>query len=260
MGTELHVRSVARAVSILEQFTMERPEPNLTEISAGIGLSKSTTHRLLSTLENAGMVDLDRATGHYRLGLKAFRLGCTASNSMDLVKQAEPLLRAIAEETDQTALLLVEDGAQALCLRRFEGHQQVRVLVLEAGRHAPFNCGAAQRVLLAYLPEDQWEDVVAHHALRMTQYSLTTREELERDRRDIRERGCSMGWEDTTLHACTLGAPVHGADGSVVAAVSILGIVQQFPAERLPSLIRRVMQLGGDLSSKLGYMPQQGDQ
>ena len=238
---------------------MERPEPNLTEISAGIGLSKSTAHRLLSTLESAGMVDLDRRTGRYRLGLKAFRFGCVASNSMDLVQQAEPLLRAIAAEIDQTSLLLVGDGPQALCLRRYEGNQQVRVLVLDAGRHAPFNCGAAQRVLLAYLPEEQWEDVVAHHTRRMTQYSLTTREELERDRRDIRERGCAVGWEDSTLHACTLGAPVHGADANVIAAVSILGIVQQFPAERLPVLIRRVMQLGGDLSSKLGYVPYQGE-
>jgi DNA-binding IclR family transcriptional regulator len=259
MGADLHVRSVARAVSILEQFTMERPEPNLTEISAGIGLSKSTSHRLLSTLEGAGLVDFDRRTGRYRLGLKAFRFGCVASNSMDLVKQAEPLLRGIAEETDQTALLLVVDDTEALCVRRFEGQQQVRVLVLDAGRHAPFNCGAAQRVLLAYLPEGLWEDVVAHHIRRMTQYSLTTREELERDRRDIRERGCSVGWEDSTLHACTLGAPVRGADGGVVAAVGILGIVQQFPAERLPTLIRRVMQLGDDLSSKLGYMPHQGE-
>jgi DNA-binding IclR family transcriptional regulator len=238
---------------------MERPEPNLTEISAGIGLSKSTAHRLLSTLEAAGMVESDRKTGRYRLGLKAFRFGCVASSSMDLVKQAEPLLRRIAEETDQTALLLVVDGNQALCLRRFEGQQQVRVLVLDAGRHAPFNCGAAQRVLLAYLPEELWEDVVTQHTSRMTQYSLTTREELERDRRDIRERGCSMGWEDSTLYACTLGAPVRGANGSVVAAVSILGIVQQFPAERLPTLIRRVMQLGDDLSSKLGYTPRQGE-
>lgn len=233
---------------------MERPEPNLTEISVGIGLSKSTAHRLLSTLESAGMVDFDRKTGRYRLGLKAFRFGCVASDSMDLVKQAEPLLRGIAEETDQTALLLVADGTEALCLRRFEGNQQVRVLVLEAGRHAPFNCGAAQRVLLAHLPDDQWEEVVAQHVRRLTQYSLGTREELERDRRDIRERGCSVGWEDSTLHACTLGAPARGPDGTVVAAVSILGIVQQFPAERLPLLIRRVMQLGHDLSSKLGYV------
>jgi DNA-binding IclR family transcriptional regulator len=253
MGADLNVRSVARAVSILEQFTMERPEPNLTEISAGIGLSKSTAHRLLSTLEEVGMVELDRKTGRYRLGLKTFRLGSVASNSLELVQQAEPLLGEIAEETDQSALLLVADTDEALCLMRFDGEQLVRVLVMEAGRRTPFNCGAGQRVLLAHLPEARWSGVVANHAKRLTAYSLTSREELDSDRREIRERGFSMGWEDSALHACTLGAPVRKAGGSVVAAVAILGIVQQFPAERLPLLIRRVMQLGHDLSAKLGY-------
>jgi IclR family KDG regulon transcriptional repressor len=254
MGTDLNVRSVARAVSILEQFSMERPEPSLTEISAGIGLSKSTTHRLLSTLEEAGMVELDRKTGRYRLGLKTFRLGSVASGSLELVRQAEPLLRDIAEETGQTALLLVADVGEALCVRRFDGDQQVRVLVMEAGKRVPFNCGAAQRVLLAHLTEPRWEEVVADHAARMTSYSLTTRAELDSDRREIRERGFSIGWEDCAVHACTLGAGVRRAGGDVVASVGILGIVQQFPAERLPLLIRRVMQLGRDLSAKLGYV------
>ena len=253
MSADLNVRSVARAVAILEQFTMERPEPNLTEISAGIGLSKSTTHRLLSTLEEAGMVELDRRSGHYRLGLKTFRLGSVASGSLDVVRQAEPLLHEIADETGLTALLLVADVKEALCVRRFEGEQEVRVLVMETGKRVPFNCGASQRVLLAHVSDAVWEDVVANHAVRMTPYSLTTRDELDSDRREIKERGFSIGWEDCALHACTLGAPVLRSGGAVVASVSILGIVQQFPAERLPVLIRRVMQLGRDLSVRLGY-------
>ena len=81
-----------------------------------------------------------------------------------------------------------------------------------------------------------------------------SRDELERDRREIRERGYSVSWEDVTLHACALGAPVRDASGSVVAAVSISGIVQRFSAERLPGLIRSVMKLGDDLSRRLGYL------
>ena len=92
----------------------------------------------------------------------------------------------------------------------------------------------------------------------MTQYSLVSRDELERDRREIRERGYAVSWEDVTLHACALGAPVRDATGSVVAAVSISGIVQRFSAERLPGLIRSVMKLGDDLSRRLGYLPLEG--
>jgi IclR family KDG regulon transcriptional repressor len=258
MTSDLNVRAVARAVAILEQFTLVQPEATLTEISGGIGLSKSTTHRLLSTLEAAGMVEFDRKTTRYRLGLKLYSMGSVASKSMELVKQADPLLRSITDETDETSLLLVADGREALCLRRFDGNQQVRVLIMEAGKHIPFNCGAAQRVLLAHLPDSQWEEVVAAHTRRATQYSLVARDELDRDRHEIRERGYAVGWEDCALHACSLGVPLRAAGGAVVAAAGILGIVERFSAERLSTLVRRIMQLGNDLSDKLGYRPREG--
>ncbi|MBN1630204.1 MAG: hypothetical protein JW990_10600, partial [Thermoleophilia bacterium] len=184
------------------------------------------------------------------------RLGSVAARSLGLVEQAEPLLRGITEETDETSMVLVADGNEALCLCRFDGREPVRVLDLEPGGRAAFNCGAAQRVLLAHLPDASWEEVVPEHVCRMTPYSLVSGDELERDRREIRERGYSVGWEDRTRHACSLGAPVRDAHGAVVAAVSISGIVQRFSAERLPALIRRVMQLGDDLSSGLGYVSQ----
>lgn len=257
-GSEANVRSVVRAIAILDCFTLDRPELNLTEISAGIGLSKSTTHRLLATLEAGQMVEYDRAAARYRLGLKAFRLGSVVAKSMELVRRADPLLQAVADETAETAFLVVAEGTQALCLRRFDGAHQVRVLVLEPGKHSAFNCGAAQRVLLAHLPDARWEQVVAGHVVRMTPYSLVTRDELDRDRREIRERGYSVGWEDVTLHACALGAPVRDSSGEVVAAVSISGIVQRFSAERLPALIRKIMELGDELSGRLGYLPADG--
>jgi DNA-binding IclR family transcriptional regulator len=258
MSSDLNVRSVARAVSILEQFTLARPELSLTEISTGSGLSKSTAHRLLATLEAAEMVELDRKTALYHLGLKNFRLGSVVSKSMKLGRQADPLLRAVAEETGETSFLLAADGNEALCLRRFDGTHHVRVVFLEAGKRSAFNCGAGQRVLFAHLPEERWEEVVANHIRRMTQYSLVSREELERDRDEIQKRGYSLSWEDVSLHACELGAPVRDATGAVVAAVSVAGIVQRFPATRLPVLTRRVVELAEELSRRLGHRLHEG--
>lgn len=255
MEGESQVRAVIRAVAILEQFTLARPERTLSEVSAAIGLSKSTTHRLLNTLQHCDMVEFDKATGRYRLGLKVYHLGSVVSKGMNLLKQADPLLELVAQETDESSFLLVADGNEALCLRRFDGSNYVRVLTLEEGAHSTFNCGSAQRVLLAHLPEERWEEIVSAHVRRMTQYSLVGRDELERDRREIRERGYSVAWEDVTLHACALGAPVRDATGEVVAAVSISGIVQHFSAERLPGLIRRIMQTGEELSKRLGFTP-----
>jgi IclR family transcriptional regulator, KDG regulon repressor len=259
MRSDLNVRSVARAVSILEQFTFARPELSLTEISSGSGLSKSTAHRLLATLEAAEMVELDRSTAHYRLGLKNFRLGSVMCKSMRLAKQADPLLRRVTEETGETSFLQAVDGNEALCLHRFDGRHLTGLLSLEAGTRSPFNCGAGQRILLAHLPDERWEEIVAGHTRRMTQYSLLSRQELERDRNEIQTRGWVISREDAGLHVCALGAPVRDATGTVVAAVSLAGIVQRFPASRLPILTRRVMQLGHELSRRLGYPSQENN-
>jgi len=82
------------------------------------------------------MVEFDRRSARYRLGLKIFRLGSVASKSVELVRQADPLLWNLTEETDESSFLQVADGNEALCLRRFDGTQNVRVLFLEAGKRS----------------------------------------------------------------------------------------------------------------------------
>ena len=98
------------------------------------------------------MLEYDPASSRYRLGLKVFRLGSVVGKSMELATQADALLEQLAEETAETAFMVVPDGDEALCLRRFDGGQHVRVLFLEVGMRQPFNCGAAPRVLLAHMP------------------------------------------------------------------------------------------------------------
>jgi DNA-binding IclR family transcriptional regulator len=246
---------VARAVAILDQFTVERSSLGLTEISNALGLSKSTTHRLLITLERLGMLELDREANRYRLGLKVFRLGSVVLRDMALVRQADPILRRLVEETEETSYLVVADGDETLCIRHVDGRHQVRVLFLETGRRLAFNCGGAPRVLLAHLPPERWAAVVAAHLRAMTPSSLVGREDLARDAAEIRECGYAISREDVTLHACAVGAPVRDHTGAVVAAISISGIVQRFSDERMPRLIATILEAGNELSRRLGYEP-----
>lgn len=259
MGSDLNVRSVARAVSILEQFTLARPELTLTEISEGSGLSRSTAHRLLAALRAAGMVEVDDRTARYHLGVKNFRFGNVVHRSMRLTKQANPLLRALSRETGETVFLLAPDGAEAICLLRWDEPQQVHVLLLDVGRRAPFNCGAGERALLAHLPRERWEQIAGKHTPQITAYSLSTREELARDRRAIHDRGYCIGREDASPHVCSVGAPVRDAGGAVVAAVSVAGMTPRFSTARLPSLAGRVVEVADELSRRLGYAPSEAE-
>jgi DNA-binding IclR family transcriptional regulator len=155
--------------------------------------------------------------------------------------------------------VVVPDGDETLCVRRFDGGSHVQILFLEVGKRQAYNCGAAPRVLLAHLPRERWETIVAGHVQAMTVHSLTARAVLERDRREILGRGYAVSHEDVTLHACALGAPVRDESGEVVGAVSISGIEQRFTDERLPELVDRIVAAGAELSRRLGYQERSGD-
>jgi DNA-binding IclR family transcriptional regulator len=253
LNPQVHVRAVARAVAILEQFSLDQPTMSLTEISIGLGLSKSTTHRLLSTLQRLDLVKLDPDNGRYRLGLKVFQLGSVVLKGMELVAQADPILAHLVEETDETAFLVVPDGNEALCLRRLDGRNYVRFQFLETGKKLAYNCGAASRVLLAHMSEEQRRHIIDDHTRKMTTYTLIEPEDLERDGIEIRTRGYSLSKEDVTLHACALGAPVRDHTGTVIAAISISAIVQRFSTEELPYLAETIVNAGQELSRRMGY-------
>lgn len=238
---------------MLDLLAEHGPALSLTEISDGVGLSRSTCHRLLSTLEQVGMVERAREAGQYRLGRKAFRLGSMVVRDIDLLGESEPILLHLADETEETAYLVVPDRDEALCLRRIDGRHEVRVMFLDTGKRLPFNCGATPRILLAHMPPEQWTEIVAHYTKKMTPYSLVTPEELERDAHEIQQSGYAISREDVTLHACAIGVPVWNYTGRVVASISISGIIQRFSTERLPFLIKTVVDAGHELSRRLGY-------
>jgi DNA-binding IclR family transcriptional regulator len=245
---------VARAFGILDQFSLERPTLTLTEISSGIGLSKTTTHRLLSTLEDLDLIELDGVAHRYRLGLKVFELGSVVLKSMELVSQADPILHRLVEETDETAFLIAPDRPKTLCLRRVDGHHSVRVLFLDVGKQLAYNVGAGPRVLLAQLTPEERARIIADHVERMTPHTLVTLEELEADGREIRELGYAVSREDVSPHACAVGAPVRDHTGTVIAALSISGIVQRFSDEQLPFLTTTVVRASQDLSRRMGHL------
>ena len=228
---------------------MDAPELSFADIALRSGLSKSTAHRLLGTLEHDRMIEFDDQKNAYRLGRGVLRLGNVAATGTELLKHADPILTRLAQETGETSLLFIPNGLGALCVLSREG---ARAFAPAAGTQFPFNCGAAQRVLLAHRPEPEWNAIVAGDLQPQTRYSLVSAKELERDRLEIVQRGYAMGWEDASLYACDVAAPVRNPRHEVVAAVSVSGTVQRFSADRLPILIQGVVAAGEEISGRLG--------
>jgi len=153
-------RAVTRALDILLCFSEERPELSLTEISARLGLSKSTAHRLLAVLQAERFVQRDPVSHTFRLGTRLVELAALASAQSDLPRCALPHLNHLVQDYHETADLAVLDGESLIYLEVVLCSQPVRLAVRPGGR-LWLHSTASGKAFLAYLPQERARRLVA---------------------------------------------------------------------------------------------------
>ncbi len=245
------VGSVLKALRLLDLFDRGQPEMSLAEFVRRSGYSKSTTYRLLVTLEEAGW--LERGTGGtFRLTIKPFQVGSILVDSLELRREAGPVMARLAAELDETVYLVVAAGTRAVCLERIDSGQGVRLADLYVGGSQPLHLGAAPRALLAFDEDALLPPLLAEGLSRRTEKSIVDPARLQADLAETRRRGFSISDEDVTPGVAAIGAPVFGADGRAVAALSVGGLLPRILPPR-SSQVSCLMQGCRELSTRLGY-------
>lgn len=248
--------SVQKALRLLQAFSMDRPQQSLVELAHATGLSVSTVHRLLATLEAEGFIERDSQNGHYRLAIKMFELGSIVLDGIELNVVGRPVLAKLATDTGDTTYLTVLSDDKALCIARIEGLHHSRSQWLTIGRHLPLHAGAASKVLLAHLPEDRVRQMLADNPLvPYTDKTITDLETFMSTLPQIRTQGYALSVEEVTVGIIAVAAPVLDYRGQVVAAITLSGAASRFGSDRLPMLIDKVREAGCQISIRSGYSP-----
>lgn len=246
------VTSVQRALHLLECFSHERPELTLAELARSSELNKTTTHRLLATLEAAGWVERT-VDGAHRLTLRAFEVGSVATDSIDLRNEATPVLSELVAELGETAFLTVVEDDRAVCLERVESPQLVRILALDVGKSLPLTVGGGPVALLAFNQEELLPRVLEGDWAKYTDSSIGSRAALERHLAETVERGYALSREDVTHGICAIGAPVLDAEGRAVAALSVAGVSARFQPPREEEIAAAVVAACRRVSERVGH-------
>jgi DNA-binding IclR family transcriptional regulator len=245
------VGSVLRAMRLLDLFERGRPEMTLPEFVRRSGYSKSTTYRLLLTLEEAGW--LERGPGAtFRLTIRPFQVGSILVDSLELRREAGPIMARVASAVDETVFLVVPAGTLAVCLERIDSEQGVRLSELYVGGSQPLHLGAAPRALLAFDQDALLPPLLATGLSRRTEHSIVDPTELRADLAEIRERGYSISDQDVTPGVAAIGAPIFGVDGSAAGAVSIGGLRQRVLPPRADH-VSCLLQACEEISTRLGH-------
>ncbi len=187
------VQSVDRALSILETLAEDDEGYRLSDLAVRTGLSASTVHRLLATLESRRFVQFDRAESKWHVGVRSFTVGASFARRRNFTAQAIPYLRKLRDLTRETANLAVVDDEFIIVLTRMESREIMRSLTKVGGRVPMVTSGVGKAVLATYSDEDVGA-VIRHHGMpRLTEKIDRAAERSVQGTRDDPEAGFCGG-------------------------------------------------------------------
>lgn len=246
------VQSVGRSLAVLEELALARGPMRLIDLSAKLGLHKSTVFRLLATLEAYGYVEQDPETGRYGVGVRLLEVGGAALEKTPLLTASRSALETLMRETGETVNLGVLQGAEVLILEKVESENSIRMSI-PVGRRSPAYCTAIGKVLLAHDPQACSGLLGAASLPRYTPNTITQPDLLREHLARVADLGYGLDEEEQMPGARCIAAPVRNHTGRVLAAVSVSGTTVRISPERLTELIPLVQAAARSISARLGH-------
>jgi DNA-binding IclR family transcriptional regulator len=247
-GAPAHgVAAVDRGADLLLRVLESETPVGLGELAAASGIPKSTASRLLTALERRGLIEQDGERGRLRPGPAILRVAERGMLERNIVELARPSLDALSDASGETINLAVpgRDGVEHVAQvdgRHFLGAGQW------LGRAVESHCTANGKVFLAFGRSSVPATLTAH-----TDRTITDPGRLEQELELVRRRGFASAVDELELGLAAIAAPVRGARGDVVAALSISGPTLRLAPARIHELKTILIDEGRALSRRLGH-------
>lgn len=243
------ILSVKKAMDILDCI-VQKGRMSIKDISVQLGMPKSTVCRLAQTLQASGYLEQDSATGDYFLSYKFFRIGHDVLEKLGIKEYIVPVLRQLAETTQETVNLSVLDEFKVLYIEKIEGshiHTGIKV-----GGRAPLHCTASGKAMLASMPPEKLNSILAKCVPleSFTEKTITTVEDLMKQLEICRKQGYALCMDEIANGVYAVGAFIRGYPGREAAALSIAGPSNRLMPERMSVMIELILKASEDISRK----------
>lgn len=226
-GTAREKNSVQKVCALLRALSTRSPQ-RLSQLAVAAGLNKVTALRILDTLAREGFVAREAGGRGYGPGPEILALGASvAALGGDLRQAARPSLIRLAAFSEDTALLSVRSGVEAVCVDRQAGSFPIRANYLDIGSRRPLGVGAGSLALLAWLPDREIDAILGVLAGRLADYPRCGEAAIRDEIAAARERGYVVVLDRIVNKMGAVGAPIRGEAGEVVGALSIAALSER---------------------------------
>ena len=248
------IKSVKKAIDILELFSRVEPRLSLSSISEKLGFPKATTYHLLTTLVSCGYIEKDEQDLYF-LGTRVIEISQNAKVNVELRDQAAPFIRELGDFCNESIYLATRYGNAIFYIYAIETSRRLlsRSVV---GMQAMMHCTGIGKAFLAFLSEEEIDRIISKAGLPgFTESTITERAKLIDELREIRVNGYAIDNEEHEENTFCIGAPIFNNAGKVIASCSVSGTDKEIINSRkkiiLPQLITTAMRI----SRFMGYVP-----
>ena len=244
---------VVGRVAVLLRIVSRKPSgAALVEVVRESGLTRPTVHRLLTSLAAEGLLDHDSGSGNWVLGPEVLLMGSVAAARFPMEDIARPSLRRLAEETGESSFFSVRRAGEAVCLLREEGSFPIRSFVLHEGVRFPLGVASAGTAIMAFLPGEEQEQVLADWDAHAGAFAATHPVALVRDSlARTHHQGYSVNPGLVLEGSWGMGAAVFDTQGRPAWALSLTGIEPRFRTERQEFLGRLLLEEAHQITGQL---------
>jgi len=232
------VQSLTRGLTLLELIADSHGSVALTELAQQAGLPNSTTHRLLSTMQQQGFVRQVGDLGLWTIGAHAFVVGSSFLQSRNLLALVHPVLRSLMDASGETVNLAVLDLSdhQAVIIDQVQCTQLMRMSAPIGGK-LPMHASGAGKAFLAHLSDEQVTTLLHQKGLHYyTPKTLMSPQSLKENLAQVRKAGFSFDDEEHALGLRCVAAPIYDEHGEPFAALSISGPIARMTDDRITEL------------------------
>lgn len=241
-STEPKVKSLYKAIKLLECFTKERPEWTITELAQEMNLLVSSTYNMVTTLEMGRLLRKSETTGKYRLGLKILEYSNTISSTDNLRSIVQPYMDRISEKTGERCLFAQYYNQQVIYLAASEPNTHFQNMSI-IGERAPLYCTGVGKAILAHLPAEQIDAVLSEPFKAFTHMTICDSKALREELQRIRLQGYAVDNMEHEFGIRCVAVPLYTLRNEVHAAFSLTGPSLRFESDRIPELAALLQEL-----------------
>ena len=242
------IQSVDRAAALIKAIADSTHPPTVNELATACGLNRSTTWRLLATLDGHGLIERDPVSQRYSLGYAFLRIAAGADVD-PLVRRGRPVLEQLAQDTGEATNLAV---ARRFSLVYVDQVDPPHVMAPNwYGRTVPLHATSTGKAYLAFLPEEERDAVLPRRLERYTPTTVTDRRRLGEELAAARCDGYAICVGELEESLFGASAPVLSEQGRPVAIVSVWGTEHRLPRERLDDVGERALAAAAEIKDVL---------